>query len=201
MYIKRFVSVLLFSVGLFALGTSASAQGMGGMGGGGGGMSGGGDATYSVAITGVVTGNSLGEVPWSGGGGKTINGPQHNAGELTNFALIAGTFSEGHMCFPGSGTSKFPLEAGTIKPVKKGMAQAQLWFEAKTNDGLQTLFYLLGLTGKFGEAEAWPPSNNLPTHLYMDHWTLTATNEGEDIKSIACIGDGALEFTITINEL
>ena len=169
----------------------------------GGGGSGGDDATYSVFITGDVGGNSLEASPWSSGGGKkTISGRQHNAGVLTDLsfftALVNGPFTaiQGSACF---GAYPFQLFGGTIKPGKKGTAQASFWFEANTyTEPAQTLFYLLHYTGVFNEGEVWLPEFGSPADLTMTHWKLSATNEGEDIKAISCIGEGTTNVFIEV---
>ena len=158
----------------------------------GGGSTGDDDATYEVFIDGDrLTGISLQAFPWSGGGGnKTISGRQHNAGVLTNLnifsELVGGPFTEiqGAACFPPN--TDFPLEAGIITK-KKGDAEVSLWFKANTWDNSDTtLFYQLHFTGDF-ESD-WLPV--VSTDITMNSWSLTATNEGNDIKAISCIGEG-----------
>ena len=103
-------------------------------------------------------------------------------------------------CF---GARTFSIEAGLIKPAKKGTVQASFWFEANTWDNSgTTLFYLLHYTGEFMSGSAWLPESGNPGLLTMTHWKSTATNEGEDIKAISCIGEGATtSLTITVIEL
>ncbi len=167
------------------------------------------DATYSVVIDGNVQGGWIVGHPWSKGGKKnTINGPiRPFVGEFTDLSFFTATLAEnppaftaaqGAVCFP-PGTN-FPLHAGGISQGKKGRAEAQFWFEANTFEGGQTLFYQLKLIGVFHEP--WLPGSLGFTHVLMDEWRLTATNEGADIKSISCIGEGTgIGVTITVTEL
>ena len=168
------------------------------------------DATYRVVIVGDVGGGST-TTPWSSGGGKkTISGRQHNAGVLTDLNPFFQTVADEEglpfdadkatACF---GAGPHTIEAGVIKPAKKGTVQASFWFEANTWDNsATTLFYLLHYTGEFMTGSPWLPESGNPGILNMTHWELSATNEGEDIKAISCIGEGATtSLTITVIEL
>ena len=172
----------------------------------------GGDAKYSVAISGDVLGNSVAGYPWSKGGGRnTINSPPYNAGFLTDLSFFAAlpveppppfTAGQATVCF-AAGT--FPLYGGFINQGKKGTAQANFWFFAKTYDGIPpgsdpiTVLYQLTYTGVF--ASGWLPEIGSPAFLNMNEWRLHAENEGDDIKAISCIGEGTTNVMITVELL
>ena len=113
------------------------------------------------------------------------------AGVLTDLSFFAelegGPFTaiQGEVCFPPG--NEFPLEAGTITQ-RKGDAEVSFWFEGNTYEGGHKLFYQLHFTGDFGSD--WLPVDS--TVLTIHSWSLTATNVGNDIKAISCIGDGSI---------
>ena len=91
-------------------------------------------------------------------------------------------------CFP---VPPYPIFVGGIGPGKKGKAEAQFWFDAFTFDESgTTLLYQLRFLGDFDNRDLWLPSTGATSFLNMDEWRLTATNEGQEIKSISCIGEG-----------
>ena len=177
---------------------------------------GGGDgdgATYEVFIDGDrLLGDSIGSPPWHDGGRKNSigGGEQHNSGVLRDLSIfesifntMVGASTQGAVCFP-PGTD-FVIEGGSIGQ-KKGRAEAAFWFQANTFEGGQTLFYQLYFTGDI--AGQWLPENKGIAVITTTEWRLTATNVGQDIKSISCIGEGSIgsgagiQFvTITVTNL
>ena len=93
----------------------------------------------------------------------------------------------------------YPIIVGGIRSGKKGTADAKFWFEAFTFDGSNTkLLYLLSFLGVFDNRDLWLPPAGTSTFLTMDEWRLTATNEGEGIQSISCIGEGMINVIIEV---
>ena len=158
--------------------------------------SGGDGDIYTVLISGDIGGGTDAESPWiRSGGKKSIGGPAPDSGFLTNlnpfFESVFGT-DDATTCF---GVGDFVIRGGGLGTGKKDVAKAQFWFDAKTFEGIPpeseliTLTYQLQYLGTFSEPN-WLPGPGETSYLIMDEWRLTATNEGEDIKAISCIGEG-----------
>ncbi len=112
---------------------------------------------------------------------------------LTNFfmSLPNGepfTMAQAMNCFGMLGN--FDIRGGGLGTGKKDVAKAQFWFDAKTFEQNLTLTYQLQYLGTFGGADWLPAATGDISFLNMNEWRLTATNEGEDIKAISCIGEG-----------
>ncbi len=165
----------------------------------GGGGGGGDDATYNVVIVGDdLAGDGIDSPPWHDGGRKNSisGGEQHNTGFFRDLSIFESIFNtmvgdppstQGAVCFPPD--TVFVIEGATIGQ-KKGRAEAAFWFQANTFEGGQTLFYQLYFTGDINGP--WLPGTGESAQLTMTDWRLTATNEGQDIKSISCIGEGSI---------
>ena len=180
---------------------------------------------FKMVISGDIGGGSNVDFPWSRSGGKTsIGGPPHGpdhedrSGELTDLGPFFTTLSDGMpfsaaeatACF-GVGTHDiaftFDIRGGGLGTGKKDVAQAQFWFDAKTFKGLPadediliTLTYQLRYLGTFMEPN-WLPAATQTSVLNMTEWRLTATNEGEAIKAISCIGEGIADVRIDVTNV
>ena len=216
---------LALAIAVFALGYNPSfagkpdGQGNHDHGGGGGGN---GDV-YDVDIIGAdILGGSKDGFPWSRSGGKdSIGGPPHapngdsRSGTLSNLIGFFGsllenplpfTAAQAMVCF-GEGTFGMPgtydIRGGGLGTGKKGVAQAQFWFDAKTfvEGSDRVVTYQLRYLGVFSGADWLPAAGGLPSVLNMDEWRLTATNEGQDIKAISCIGEGLADVRIDVTNV
>ncbi len=152
-----------------------------------------GDSGYKVTIEGHVDGVS--DDNWLGGfGGKKSIGlndasEEHKVGAFTNLDFFTenspfGDF--GTTCFPGP----FTIHQAIISRGKGGRAQAAFWFDGKTDDNSTDVLYALALFGQFDPEIAWPPDEGKPHLIMMEDWKIIVENEGKEIKSISCIGEG-----------
>ena len=144
-------------------------------------------ATYSVAITGAVSGES-GDDDWRGNftgknsiGLNVPGGPftaDNSVGQLDlsffTMPFPNGPFSDsdGSNCF---GTTDTFLGQAILKQGKHGQAEGHFVFIGWTDDGLMTeVQYRLFVVGSFDGD--WPPSNPLdPTDMIMDTWEMSVS--------------------------
>ena len=208
------LTIILFSLGALMLPVNTTLahhckgghRGAPGCDGGGGGKD---FATYSVAITGAVSGAS--DTNWRGGftgknsiGLNVPGGPftaENNVGQLTDLSFFTmssplGPFSgmRGENCF---GTTDAFLGQATVKKGKRGRAEGQFWFSGHTDDGVTEVSYLLIVVGSIDGD--WPPSDPAsPTTMTMDTWEMSAGESGS-IQNISCVGDG--DFINDLNGL
>jgi hypothetical protein len=175
---------------------------------GGGGGGGGGGSEYGVLIS-MADPVDMGLEGTSGDdwtestGGKSIEGHGSNVGMLTSLSFFTGVNSpftgyRGSNCFR-AGSFALHAQAGVSRG-RGGRAESKFWFRAHT-DNLNvvdiTPLYLLIM---FGTIDGdWPPALHHTTTLVMGDWELRVANEGADVKSISCIGEG--EFTVNIEVL
>ncbi len=169
-------------------------------------------AEYVVTISGDMTGAS--DFKWREdfGGKKTIGlndaAGGRIPGEFTDLSFFGAlpaapptppfTAGDGANCFS---SASFTIHQGSVSKGRGGRAQAGFFFHGLTNDGSVMVLYGLQLIGEFalGAEVEWPPSDGGDTVLNIATWELSATNEGKDIKSISCIGEGATNnVTITV---
>ncbi len=183
-------------------------------GGGGGGKGEDGDV-FTMLISGDIGGESKDGFPWSRSGGKdSIGGPPgdhdsgvSNSGTLTDVAtffaaLIGGPFTvdQANECF---GDNNPDIRGGGLGTGKKDVAQAQFWFDAETfvENSDRVVTYQLRYLGTFKGAEWLPAPAGQISELIMKEWRLTATNEGQDIKAISCIGEGPAAVRIDVTNV
>ncbi len=212
------LTIILFSLGALMLPVNTTLAhhckgGHSGAPGCNGGSGGGGKdfATYSVVISGAVSGAS-GDTNWRGGfTGKSSIGLNtvlpltaiNNVGQLdlSFFTMSSdsglGPFSgsRGLNCF---GTTDVFLGQATLRKGKRGRAEGHFDFFGRTDDGMMTeVQYRLAVVGSFDGD--WPPSNPLdPTDMIMDTWEMS-TGEKGSIQNISCEGDG--DFINNLNGL
>ena len=117
--------------------------------------------------------------------------------------------NQGQIYFPVDGDEDdegrdggtFSIHQGRVQEGRGGRAQATFWFHGFTHtdvDGAPVkVLYALLLTGIFSVGSLPPTGGNFVL-LSMTAWQLTATNEGQAVKSASCIGDGAEEFDVTV---
>ena len=177
-------------------------------------------ATYSVVITGAVSGAGLGmaassasSTNWRGGfvgknsiGLHAVTGPpftsENSVGLLNELSFF--TMSKDFDLGPWSGSRGFNCFGG-INPVflgsatlkgKRGRAEGHFVFIGLTDDGNMTeAQYRLAVFGSFGTQD-WPPSST--TIMTMDTWEMNSGESGA-IKNISCTGDG--DFINNLNDL
>ena len=163
------------------------------------------EVTYSVMISGDVSGNGdnwIGGVGGKNGIGLNDAGEGGGVGELTALTFLTsstGPFvTDGLKCF---GSSSRLIHQAIIKRGRGGRAEASFWFDGKTNDGSDTdVLYALALFGKFHEFNVWPPVGE-PHLIIMTDWKIIVENEGKEIKSISCIGESPDDIFISVDIL
>jgi hypothetical protein len=83
---------------------------------------------------------------------------------------------------------------GFFRKHKKSIANGMLWFWGTTQDGTETVLYLLRLDGYFADDSdvvfGFPGNDKI---MYMTDWTLTVSNEGADVAGGSCEGSGTFE--------
>ncbi len=215
------LTIILFSLGALMLPVNTTLAhhckgGHSGAPGCNGGSGGGGKdfATYSVVISGAVSGAS--GTHWRGGfvgkngiGLHAVTGPpftsENSVGLLNELSFF--TMSSDSDLGPWSGTRGFNcfgninpvfLGSATLKQGKRGRAEGHFVFIGSTDDGMMTeAQYRLAVFGSF--AGEWPPSDPLDsTVMIMDTWEMSSGESGP-IRNISCTGDG--DFINNLNGL
>lgn len=149
--------------------------------------------------------------PWSTfGKGKSIglgDGSLGHTGvgeftDLSFFTRVDGDFDEkGATCFQVPTV----IHQGSVAQGRGGRAESRFFFEGFTHTEVAGEFveinYQLQLIGDFVPDDPWPPTDNMTTTLTMTTWELSASNEGQAIKDISCIGKGTVDVNIMVTGL
>ena len=161
-----------------------------------------GESGYSVTIEGHVEGasadmegasadNWLGGVAGKNSIGLNDASEGHNVGAFTGLEFFTGNDSpfgsDGASCFP---SAPFTIHQAIISRGKGGRAQASFWFDGFTKHDNTSVLYALALFGQFDSDKAWPPVEGEHHLIMMTDWKIIVENEGKEIKSISCIGEG-----------
>ncbi len=143
-------------------------------------------------------------------------------GEFTDLSFFTPGFGEflndGATCFPADGDDEylthtgthrdkgsFSIHQGNVREGRGGRAQAGFFFHGFTHtllegeSELREVLYHLLLTGDFASASLPPTEDNEnEVVLVLTAWQLTATNEGQAVKSASCIGEGTVNVDVTV---
>lgn len=114
--------------------------------------------------------------------------------------------TQGKKCFPKKGDDElhrdegsFSIHQGRVQEGRGGRAQASFWFHGlthtKVDEEIVTVLYALLLTG---DTISLPPTGGNSVVLAMTAWQLTATEEGQAVKSASCIGEGLVDVIVTV---
>ena len=103
-----------------------------------------------------------------------------------------------HLDIPNPADYPWVRFGGFLQKHRKNTAVGWFWFPGTTSDLLDNVLYLLKIEGTFTDDD---PVNGFPKNekvMTMNKWTLKVENQGSDVISRSCVGEGGFDTTFDV---
>ena len=142
-------------------------------------------STFSVDITGLVSGATVQSWQKNSKNGISYSNPHALLApdiNLSYFFTPSDKITDASDCFGGT----TPILYGNIRK-RRGMAEANFWIEAKAQNGIDRVVYILELFGLFRDPDDWLTFGDT---IEVSGWEWKVANGQSDLENFSCRGVG-----------